>query len=101
MTELDPTIRVDRKNPLNKPSGKIPRGASKETSPVGNVDRVTLSGTSKTAASVKSSTASDIRRDLVEKFRTVLADGSYQVKAQEIADKMVQKIRENKNRLIL
>lgn len=67
------------------------------------VDRVTLSQTSKVQASQKPKLAhtSEVRKELVSKFRDFLEKGSYQVKADEIADKMVQKIRENKNRLII
>ena len=45
--------------------------------------------------------ASDIRFDLVKKYREVLADGSYQVKSDELADKIVQKVKENKNTFFL
>ncbi len=101
MTELDPTSRVDRKNPINKPAPKIKRGSQAAAPASKEVDRVTLSSKAPQAAAAKPQTSSEIRKDLVQKFRTVLEEGSYQVKAQEIADKMVQKIRENKNRLIL
>jgi len=37
----------------------------------------------------------------VNKFRNVLRDGTYSIKADEIADKIVQKIRDNKNHLAL
>jgi len=68
-----------------------------------NVDQVTLSETSKAQASASEvkSVASEIRQDLVNKFRDILQKGSYEVKANEIADKIVQKIRENKNSMIL
>ncbi len=101
MTELDPTTRVDRKNPINKPAPKIKRGVQASASVSKEVDRVTLSSKAPPATSGKTSSNSEVRRELVQKFRTILEEGSYQVKAQEIADKMVQKIRENKNRLIL
>ena len=67
------------------------------------MDRVSLSQTSKVKASVQSKggVASDIRMELVNKYRGILENGSYVVKAEEIADKIVQKIRENKNRVIL
>ena len=42
-----------------------------------------------------------IRKDLVAKYKVSLADGTYEVKAQELAKKMIQKIRENKTRNII
>lgn len=42
-----------------------------------------------------------IRQDLVSKYKTSLANGTYEVKAQELAEKMIQKIRENKTREII
>lgn len=43
----------------------------------------------------------EIRKDLVTKYKVSLADGTYEVKAQELAEKMIQKIRENKTRNIV
>ncbi|MFQ5672196.1 MAG: flagellar biosynthesis anti-sigma factor FlgM [Nitrospinales bacterium] len=48
----------------------------------------------------RNSPPTEIRRDLVKKFRRVLKEGAYEVKAEEIADKIVQKIREEKDRII-
>lgn len=45
--------------------------------------------------------ASEIRYDLVNKFRNDLKSGVYEVKSNEIADKIVQKIREEKDQIIL
>ena len=39
----------------------------------------------------------EIRLELVEKFKSSLQKGNYKVKAPEIAEKIVQKIRENKH----
>ena len=68
-----------------------------------SVDQVTLSETSKTQASASEVkiVTSEIRQELVNKFRDILQNGTYEVKANEIADKIVQKIRENKNSMIL
>ncbi len=41
--------------------------------------------------------ASEIRYELVDEFRHSLEKGKYLVRAQEIADKMVQKIRDARN----
>jgi flagellar biosynthesis anti-sigma factor FlgM len=103
MNKLEPTIKINRREAVNgsvKGNNKTVKGDSSSSK---NVDRVTLSESSKTQASASDikTIASEIRQDLVNKFRNVLQDGSYQVKADEIADKIVQKIRENKNRMVL
>ncbi|MBC8288197.1 MAG: flagellar biosynthesis anti-sigma factor FlgM [Nitrospinae bacterium] len=103
MNELEVTTKIGRRNPINgSAKGKSkPLTGSKPSS--GDVDKVTLSEPSKaqSSASTSKATASEIRHELVNKFRDVLQKGSYEVKANEIADKIVQKIRENKNHLIL
>jgi len=48
----------------------------------------------------KTEGAPKIRQDMVDKYKVSLADGTYEVKAQELAEKMIQKIRENKARQI-
>jgi flagellar biosynthesis anti-sigma factor FlgM len=103
MNELEITTKIGRRNPVNgSAKGKNkPVPGNKLSS--GNVDKVTFSDPSKAQASAsKSKTiASEIRHELVNKFRDILQNGSYEVKANEIADKIVQKIRENKYRLVL
>ena len=47
----------------------------------------------------RSNIASDVRYNLVKKFREVIADGSYQIKSEELAEKIVQKVKENKNKV--
>jgi anti-sigma28 factor (negative regulator of flagellin synthesis) len=42
-----------------------------------------------------------IRQDMVNKYKNSLANGTYEVKAQELAEKMIQKIREDKTREII
>ena len=66
-------------------------------------DQVSLSKTSKIKASVHGSNkiVSDVRFELINKYRDILSNGSYVVKADELADKIVQKIRENKNRRVI
>ena len=103
MNKLEPASKIGRQDAINgSAKGKNKPVAGKPAS-AKNIDRVTLSDTSKTQASVKGakSVASGIRQDLVNKFRDILEKGSYEVKANEIADKIVQKIRENKNSMIL
>ncbi len=41
-----------------------------------------------------------IRRELVNKYKDILGKGDYRIKSGEIADKMVQKIRDDKNFII-
>ena len=62
-----------------------------------------MSQTSKIKASIqgRSKIAADVRYDLIKKYREVLNNGTYVVKAEELADKIVQKIRENKNRMVI
>jgi anti-sigma28 factor (negative regulator of flagellin synthesis) len=50
---------------------------------------------------LKSEGTPEIRRDLVEQYKATLARGTYEIKARELAEKMVQKIRENKTRTII
>ena len=72
--------------------------ASKETKP----DRVSLSESHKGKPSTnKEGIVSDVRYDLVKKYRQILADGSYQIKSDELADKIVQKVKESKNMILL
>ena len=48
----------------------------------------------------KPRTRAEVRQDLVKKYKAILKKGTYQIKADEIADKMVQKIREDKNQVL-
>ena len=104
MNKLNPTIKINRRDAvaqkLNEKSGGLDK--DKINLPPAK-DQVSLSQTSKIKASVRGSSkiVSDVRYDLINKYREVLDSGSYVVKAEELADKIVQKIRENKNRIIL
>ena len=65
-------------------------------------DRISLSESYKGKSSKnKKGIVSDVRYDLVKKYREILADGSYQIKSSELADKIVQKVKENKNMILL
>ncbi|PIQ97816.1 MAG: hypothetical protein COV67_02315 [Nitrospinae bacterium CG11_big_fil_rev_8_21_14_0_20_56_8] len=101
MNELDITPKVGRRNAVNKTSYPLKKSDISPKVADGETDRVSLSSASRVQVSIKSSPPPDIRMDLVNKFRSVLDQGDYQVKADEIADKIVQKIREHKNRMIL
>jgi flagellar biosynthesis anti-sigma factor FlgM len=103
MNELEPTLKLVRGNTA-KNDTKGAKNSVRSSGPSGNsLDRVTLSEVSKkqTPSKTSKSTTSEIRHDLVNKFRNVLRDGTYSIKADEIADKIVQKIRDNKNHLAL
>lgn len=104
MDELNPTSKILRKPAVDRASAKTARADQGKTQSGGVTDRVTLSSASRaesTKAGEPEPAARDIRLDLVKKFRSVLQEGSYVVKANEIADKIVQKIGEDKNQNIL
>ena len=99
MNKLEPTLKLVRGNAV-----KSDFKGGRSSGPSGkSLDRVTLSEVSKNQVPSKGSKgiAVEIRHDLVNKFRNVLRDGTYSIKADEIADKIVQKIRDNKNHLAL
>ncbi len=91
-----------RQDAVKKITNKLSPASGKIDKDVEVVDRVTLSESSKAQATskVSKSSTSNVRRDLVLKFKAVLANGIYEVKADEIADKIVQKIREQKDGVI-
>ncbi len=95
MNEIQPTSKTNRNDPLRKPQAK------KQTENLGKPskieDKVSLSNIAK-KEEVPKRNSSEIRHDLVKKFQGYLKDGAYSIKANEIADKIVQKIKENKNR---
>ena len=63
-------------------------------------DKIFLSNKSEGKSSInRKDIVSDVRYNLVKKFREVIADGSYQIKSEELADKIVQKVKENKNKI--
>jgi flagellar biosynthesis anti-sigma factor FlgM len=102
MNELEITTKIGRRNQITgSTEGKNSPETSKRLSS-GHIDKVTLSEPSKAQASVSISkhTTSEIRQELVNKYRDVLQNGSYEVKANEIAEKIVQNIRENKKYLV-
>jgi anti-sigma28 factor (negative regulator of flagellin synthesis) len=104
MNELKLNTKIDPRKSINESNNKgnsKPMAGSKFSSQ--KVDKVTLSEPSKSKASGSKNkpSNSEIRHELVNKFRKVLQNDSYEVKANEIAEKIVQKIRENKNHLVL
>ena len=103
MNKLNPSLKINQRNAvsqeiINKPE-KLDNNSTGNES---KSDRVSLSNSSKMKSSIDGSgvIASDVRYELIKKYREILANGTYQVKADELADKIVQKIKENKNRAI-
>ena len=81
---------------------KSAKNASSNTMKETKPDRISLSETYKGNPSKnKKGIVSDVRYDLVKKYREHLADGSYQIKSDELADKIVQKVKENKSTFLL
>ena len=103
MNKLDPTIKLVNGNKVKRDSNGLKSSNKISNSSRNKPDRITLSKTSKNQVALVNSKkiTGEIRHDLVNKFRNVLKDGSYSIKADEIADKIVQKIRDNKNHLAL
>ena len=103
MNKLDPTIKLVNGNTVKRDPKGLKNSNKNSNLSEKIIDRITLSETSKNQdVSIKSKKITgEIRHDLVNKFRSVLRDGNYSIKAEEIADKIVQKIRDNKNNLAL
>ena len=81
-----------------KSTKKATSNTRNETKP----DRISLSKSYKGKSSkIKEGIVSDVRYDLVKKYREILADGSYKIKSDELADKIVQKVKETKNMILL
>jgi flagellar biosynthesis anti-sigma factor FlgM len=102
MNKLKITTKIGRQNSINGSAEGKNKPVTGNKLSSGQVDKVTLSEPSKAQASAGKSkaTADEIRHELVNKFRNVLQNGSYEVKSNEIADKIVQNIRENKHRIV-
>ena len=103
MNELDPVIKPGRRNTTKESSKSDSKPITGRKTVPGSFDKVSISDSSKAKVSAGRSKSNngEIRYELVNKFRDILQNESYEVKAHEIADKIVQKIRENKNHLIL
>ena len=103
MNEFEPKIKLVSGNAV-KDDFRLMNNSDKSSNEVTvTSDRVSLSQNikEKTPSKEIKNGNGEIRHDLVNKFRSVLQDGTYSIKADEIADKLVQNIRDNKNRLIL
>ncbi|MEE3253191.1 MAG: flagellar biosynthesis anti-sigma factor FlgM [Nitrospinota bacterium] len=103
MNELESKIKLVGTNHVKSDLAAI-KSSNKSSKDIGMAsDRVSLSHNSKSPSQSKElkNGNGEIRHDLVKKFRSVLQEGTYSIKADEIADKLVQNIRDNKNHLIL
>ena len=103
MNKLNIVLKI---NEINSTSQKLTSKSVKSTDSSSRnetkADRISLSETYKGKSSKnKKGIVSDVRYDLVKKYREILADGSYQIKSNELADKIVQKVKESKNMLLL
>ena len=103
MNKLNIILKTNERNSAGqeftlKSAKNANSNTSKETTP----DRISLSESYKGKSSInKKAIVSDVRYDLVKKYREILADGSYQIKSDELADKIVQKVKEGKSRILL
>ncbi len=104
MNEFEPKIKIVSSGNTLKDDFRLMNNPNKDYKEAAVAsDRVSLSKNIKEKDASKESKNGngEIRHDLVNKFRSVLQDGTYSIKADEIADKLVQNIRDNKNHLIL
>ena len=103
MNKLNIALKINRSESLKIEPKKT---SNKKNDNVINIknnrDKVSLSNSSKieTSTKIKNKIASDVRYELIKKYRTVLAEGNYKIKSDELADKMIQKIKENKNKVL-
>jgi len=99
MNKLNIVQKINERNSAGQEfTLKSAKNASTNTKKEIKPDRISLSETYKENSSInKKGIVSDVRYDLVKKYREILAEGSYQVKSEELADKIVQKVKENKN----
>ena len=103
MNKLNIVLKTNERNSSGQEySLKSAKNTSSNTMKKTKPDRISLSESYK-GKSLKNNEGivSDVRYDLVKKYREHLADGSYQIKSDELADKIVQKVKENKNMLFL
>lgn len=99
MDELNLTSKIEKRTAAQK-SAKVASAVKEKEKESVSGDKVTLSRSFQEElekAKNDSNSSPEIRHDLVNKFRNFLGNGTYVVKADEIADKIVQKIRESKN----
>jgi flagellar biosynthesis anti-sigma factor FlgM len=99
MSEIFPTINSIQQRQDNRASLSKETKTSEADSFKEKLDRVTISKASRATANSepRKKKSSEIRYDLVKKFQKELKKGFYEIKADAIAEKMVQKIRDDKD----
>ena len=103
MNKLNIVLKTNERNSVGQElTLKSGKPASSNTGNETKPDRISLSKSYKGKSSTnKKDIVSDVRYDLVKKYREILADGSYQIKSNELADKIVQKVKEGKSSILL
>ena len=102
MNEFEPKIKLVNDTRV-KDEFRVTKNSEKSSDNITLAsDRVSLSQNIERQSSSKESKngTGEIRHHLVNKFKNVLKDGTYSIKADEIADKLVQNIRDNNNHLM-
>jgi len=97
------TLKINNSEALKVESKKISNKKKGEVVDIKNsMDQVSLSNNSKVdnSTQTRNKIASDVRYALIKKYKAILAEGTYKIKSDELADKMIQKIKENKNTVI-
>jgi len=103
MNKLNMVLKTNEINSTGQEfTSKSAKNANSSSSEETKPDRISLSESYKGKSSInKKGIVSDVRYDLVKKYREILADGSYQIKSNELADKIVQKVKEGKSSILL
>ena len=103
MNKLNMVLKTNEINSAGQEfTSKSAKNAKSNSREETKPDRISLSESYKGKSSInKKSIVSDVRYDLVKKYREILADGSYQIKSNELAEKIVQKVKDGKSRILL
>ena len=103
MNKLNMVLKTNEINSSGQEfTSKSAKNANSSSREESKPDRISLSESYKGKSSInKKGIVSDVRYDLVKKYRKHLADGSYQIKSNELAEKIVQKVKEGKSRILL
>ena len=102
MNKLNMVLKTNEINSAGQEfTAKSTKNANSSSKEETKPDRISLSKSYESKSlKNKKGIVSDVRYDLVKKYREVLADGSYQIKSKELADKIVQKVKEGKSVLL-
>ena len=103
MNKLNMVLKTNEINSAGQEfTSKSAKNANSSSREETKPDRISLSESYKGNSSInKKGIVSDVRYDLVKKYRENLADGSYQIKSDELAEKIVQKVKDGKSRILL